>query len=108
MTQPDQSELESDIEMLLLRVYNGEYDRSASQTLADVKKRIVSLITANYTPNSEVTERERVAVIKAQLGMIEYYDQVPNNKDMDWKGLFSDNRKHLEDELTKAKEQPNE
>ena len=53
MTQPDQSELESDIEMLLLRVYNGEYDRSASQTLADVKKRIVSLITANYTPNSK-------------------------------------------------------
>ena len=53
MTQPDQSELESDIEMLLLRVYNGEYDRSASQTLADVKKRIVSLITANYTPNNQ-------------------------------------------------------
>ena len=54
MTQPDQSELESDIEMLLLRVYNGEYDRSASQTLADVKKRIVSLITAHT--NAEIAK----------------------------------------------------
>ncbi len=43
-------------------------------------------------------ERARV---KAQLGMIEYYDQVTNNKDMDWKGLFADNRKALEYDLSK-------
>lgn len=66
--QPNQSELESDIEMLLLRVYNGEYDRSASQTLADVKKRIVSLITANYTPNSEVEQlKSRIAWLEGKI-----------------------------------------
>jgi len=63
----NQSELESDIEMLLLRVYNGEYDRSASQTLADVKKRIVSLITAYYTPNSEVADKVNTAVATREL-----------------------------------------
>lgn len=70
MTQPDQSELESDIEMLLLRVYNGEYDRSASQTLADVKKRIVSHITANYTPNEQVKERERDARVEELTSLL--------------------------------------
>ena len=63
----NQSELESDIEMLLLRVYNGEYDRSASQTLADVKKRIVSLITADYTPNSQVADKVNTAVATREL-----------------------------------------
>jgi hypothetical protein len=45
-------------------------------------------------------DRER-AVLTAQIGMIEYYDQVTNNKDMDWKGLFADNRKALEYDLSK-------
>lgn len=44
-------------------------------------------------------------VKKAQLGMIEYYDQVPNNKDMDWKGLFADNRKQIQYELESLQSQ---
>ena len=36
---------------------------------------------------------------KARIGMVEYYDQCSDNKDMNWKGLFSDNRKLLEHEL---------
>ena len=45
-------------------------------------------------------DRER-AVLTAQIGMVEYYYQVSNNKDMDWKGLFADNRKALEYDLSK-------
>lgn len=40
------------------------------------------------------------AEIKARIGMVEYYDQVPANKDMDWKGLFADNLKLLKYELS--------
>lgn len=41
---------------------------------------------------------------KAQLGMIEYYDQVPSNKDMDWKGLFAENRAAVQFELQALKD----
>ena len=44
-------------------------------------------------------------VKEAQLGMIEYYDQIPNNESMDWKGLFSDNRKQIEYELSELTKQ---
>lgn len=44
-------------------------------------------------------------VKKAQLGMIEYYDQVPSNKDMDWKGLFADNRQQIQYELESLQSQ---
>ena len=66
MTQPNQSELDDNIEMLLLRAYNGEYDRSASQTLADVKKRIVSLITANYTDKNDYV------MLEAEMELLKY------------------------------------
>ena len=71
----NQSELDNDIEMLLLRVHNGDYDRNASQTIADVKKRIVSLITANYTPNSEVEKQVREAELTFVARSADYYKQ---------------------------------
>ena len=40
------------------------------------------------------------ARLKAQLGMIEYYDQAPTNESCNWKGLLSDNRKQIEYELS--------
>ena len=38
-------------------------------------------------------------VLKTQLRLIDYYDQIPSNDVMDWKGLFADNRKDLEYKL---------
>jgi len=34
---------------------------------------------------------------------VEYYDQIPDNKSMDWKGLLADNRKALEYELAQLR-----
>lgn len=45
------------------------------------------------------------AEIEARIGMVEYYDQVPSNKDMDWKGLFRDNLARLKYELAQLKPQ---
>lgn len=44
------------------------------------------------------------AVLEARLGMIEYYDQASNNEDMDWKGLFADNRAAIQYELAHLKD----
>lgn len=35
---------------------------------------------------------------EAQLGLLDYFDQVPTNDSMDWKGLFADTRKLLQEE----------
>lgn len=39
-------------------------------------------------------------IAKARIGLLDYFDQVPNNEVMDWKGLFADVRKQLEAEQT--------
>ena len=58
MTQPNQSELE---QMLIKLCWV-----TAPSSQADVD-RVMAYITANYTPNSEVAERERTLGIDAGL-----------------------------------------
>jgi hypothetical protein len=47
---------------------------------------------------------------EARLNMVDYFDQVPRNDLMDWKGLFADTRRLLEEEaeLTQKPPQPKE
>ena len=47
-------------------------------------------------------------VVKARLNMVEYYDQCTSNEQMDWKGLFADNRKTLQHELEATLKQDGE
>lgn len=63
-------------------------------TVADMREKIVQEAIA------ALKAREERLVLEARLGMIEYYDQVTNNKDMDWKSLLADNRKAIEYELS--------
>ena len=73
-------------------------------------KQVLRLAPADYTENctnvvmslieAYVTTRVKEAELRAQLGIIEYYDQIPDNQSVDWKGLLSDSRKQIEYELT--------
>ena len=63
MTQPNQSELQRMVERLIIENRNSLNDPTTNEPY-DVKgiaNDVIELITANYTPNSEVVEREQEA-----------------------------------------------
>ena len=95
MTLPDDIELREKVNKLLdffTEPGGGEV------YLKDLENDLVELI-ATYRKKWEAD---------ARLGMIEYYDQIPDNKAMDWKGLLADNREAVEYELSQLKEKTND
>ncbi len=78
----------------------GGMDKDKASKLAEVLMPIIETWSS---------ERESVSATKARRGMLEYFDQVPSNDSIDWKGLLKDIRRLVEDEeaaITK-KEFPN-
>ena len=83
MTTPRDDRLDNQLSRLIIenQSEDGSIDISDQRTMKD---EILELI--------ESEKRE------ARLNMIDYFDQVPKNEFMDWKGLFADCRKLLEEE----------
>ena len=109
MTLPDDIELREELESRLC--INGCQQRTAGYNEAKQGKKGLDTDDMERMETIAVNEvMELIATYRkkweadARLGMIEYYDQIPDNKAMDWKGLLADNRKAVEYELSQLKE----
>lgn len=92
MTLPDDIELR---EALMQLVVENQYIDGMTEYMPDTALDSTMELIATYRKKWEA---------EARLGMIGYYDQIPDNKAMDWKGLLADNRKAVECELSQLKE----
>jgi len=113
MTQPNQSERERFVDSMWN--YYGVEEAGDLRYWGDIYDSVVEpYITANYTPNTEVAERERVARLdtarRARVLYVINQDGTGGQAELGFEVALDKVIPYSEylDELTKAKDQPDE